>query len=62
MVTTCSDVVAVDTLTGGIPWQVPVQEVRTRSDGALASSGRRIVMSDDVGTLLVLEPPSDDTK
>lgn len=55
-VATCSHLVAFDTLMGKRLWTVPIASVGTRSSMAVSASGPRVTVTDDVGSLMVVEP------
>lgn len=57
VVASCTEAFAVDTLTGARRWTVPAAPVPSRRSIAISMTGTRVVLTDDVGTLAVLEPP-----
>ncbi len=54
-VATCDELLAVDTLTGSKLWTVPLEGVGTRTSMSVAARGPRVTMTDDVGSLMVVE-------
>lgn len=54
-VATCDELVAVDTLTGTKLWTVPLDDVGTRTSIAVGAHGPRVTVTDDVGSLAVVE-------
>lgn len=57
-VATCDgQVVVVDTLRGTMPWRATLPEVATRRSMAVTVTDRRVLVTDGVGSLVVLQPP-----
>lgn len=62
-VATCDgQLVAVDTLRGTMPWRSTLPEVATRRAMAVTVTDRRALVTDGVGSLVVVEPPAPQAK
>lgn len=58
-VATCDgEVLAVDTRAGALAWRSPLPDVATRRSMAVTVADRRLLVTDGVGSLVVVEPPA----